>query len=165
MCMFFNKKKDPSHFEMLTERLRRADAAVESEYEENNRRLNWTLIFHAFLIQAYATCLQILDNDQNTNGTDNLFAWSIIFVICTIGTLTAFITVKATGAAIDAICIEKNTREKVEIEAVEYGFESHGFPIKEKLHRLGLLPTKYFPVILLSAWVIISGISIYQIIS
>lgn len=153
MGNWFNKD-EVRHFDKLTERLRRADAAVESEYEENDRRLNWTLIFHAFLFQAYATCLQILDSDENKNSSiiDNSFVWAIIFIICSVGFFTSIITWTATKAAIQAICIEKDKREKIEKEAEEYGFESHGFPTREKLHHDGLLPARFFPGILFLAW-------------
>lgn len=160
----WNKKNEVRHFDKLTERLRRADAAVESEYDENDRRLNWTLVFHAFLFQAYATCLQILDNDitQTPPIVNNLFIWAIIAIICSVGFFTAIITWTATNAAIQAICIEKDKREKIEKEAEEYGFESHGFPTWEKLHRDGLLPARFFPGILCLAWLSIILISFFN---
>lgn len=156
------KEKEDRYLTILFERLRRADSAVESEYEENDRRLSWTLIFHAFLFQAYATCLQILDSNSADGIVKHDFVWIILFIICIVGITTAVITVISTHAAIRAICAEKIVRQAVEEEAKMYKVESHGFHIDTDLHKSGLLPTRLFPWILLAAWVIIILISVYH---
>lgn len=136
-------------------RLQRAYTAVENEYEENDRRLNWSLIFHAFLFQAYVICLQTLSNNSDNSGISSSQILLMLFVICIVGTLTALITLISTRSAIKALESAKEIRQKISQEALKkYGIEIFGYSVTDKLHNKGLLPTRAFPWILLVAWLV-----------
>ena len=150
---------DPStgSYEILKLNLERIAGAVEGEYSENDRRLNWFLLFQAFLFQGYATALQAITSATATGAVEVSHARLLLGIIMIIGVLTSTLTVIATRAGIHAIEWLKNMRESVcENEAVDLGIQNVGFPVNSHLHHLGLLPTKWAPPVILMAWAALS---------
>lgn len=56
----------------------------------------------------------------------------------------------------------KNERETIsEVDADALGINKVGFPVGESLHHLGLLPTKWAPPAIFTAWVCVIIHAIY----
>lgn len=149
------QESDPGSgsYEILRLNLERISAAVEGEYTENDRRLNWFLLFQAFLFQGYATALQAITGASNHASPEVAHARALLVVIIAIGTLTTVLTIRSTRAGVQAIEILKTERETVtEKVAEQLGILKVGFPVTDKLHHLGLLPTRWAPPTILSAW-------------
>lgn len=154
---------DPGNgsYEILKLNLERIAGALEGEYAENDRRLNWFLLFQAFLFQGYATALQAITGASGTVSLEVAHARALLAILIVIGVLTCTLTIMATRAGIRAIEWLKSKRENVcEIEAAGLGIENVGFPVSGRLHHLGLLPTKWAPLAILAAW---AGLTIHAV--
>lgn len=154
---------DPSKdsYEVLKLNLDRIGAAVEGEYAENDRRLNWFLLFQAFLFQAYATFLQSITG-ASSHEAEIQHARAVLVIVVLVGLATSALTVLATRAGIRAIEWLKRERETVmEDDAQTLGIKNVGFPVTGHLHRLGLLPTRVGPWIPMVAWlwILVSSLS------
>lgn len=148
------QKGDPgkNSYEILKLNLERMNSAVEGEYAENDRRLNWFLLFQAFLFQGYATALQAITGAANPSA-EVQHARTILAILIAIGVLTTGLTIIATQAGIRAIEWLKNQRETVlEVNASSLGLMKVGFPVTGRLHHLGLLPTRWAPWVILLGW-------------
>ncbi len=149
---------DPNEYELLKLNLERIDAAVDGEYVENDRRLNWFLLFQAFLFQGYATALQTLKED-------NLAAFAIhqsyllIGVILLVGLVTSVLTLISTTAGITATNQLKAERKTEYADlARKYKVTTAGwFSLDNPLHHKGLLPTKYGPIVIVVAWLLVGA--------
>lgn len=144
-------------FEKLIERMKRASTAVEYEYQENDRRLTWFLVFQAFLFQAYATVLQSISQIPSGNIVISEYNHFFLWVICVVGILTAFFTSVSIITGVIAAIQTKEIEAKVESEAEEkHHFEPFGFWVHKRfMHWIGLLPTLTFPVLLFIAWLLL----------
>lgn len=101
---------DPSNgsYEILKLNLERIAGAVEGEYAENDRRLNWFLLFQAFLFQGYATALQAVTGASETVPNEAAHARLLLAILIIIGVLTCTLTI--TGAR----CDKRDRNYKVE---------------------------------------------------
>ena len=139
-------------FEILKINLERVNSAIEGEYAENDRRLNWFLLFQAFLFQGYATALQAITGAQTITAEVH-HAHTLLAILVAVGVLTTAVTLVATRAGIRATEWLKNERETVlEGNAANLGLMSVGFPVSGRLHHLGLLPTRWAPWVILAGW-------------
>ena len=147
----------PNEYELLKLNLERIDAAVNGEYEENDRRLNWFLLFQAFLFQGYATALQTLKEDNLSNFALHQ-SYLLIAVILLVGLVTSVFTLISTKAGIIATNLLKEDREKAYKELTsKYKITTAGwFSLNNPLHHKGLLPTKCGPMVIVVAWLLVS---------
>lgn len=143
--------------ELLLLNLKTVADAVESEYLENDRRLNWFLLFQAFLFQGYATALQAITGANQGHASLLRHATLLMVCIIVVGLITSVLTLISTKAGIEAIEKLKLTREHYRKAAEAYDIATDGwFPKSDPLHGKGLLPTKWGPPALLIAWILVA---------
>jgi hypothetical protein len=145
-------------FQILQLNLARIDAAVDGEYEENDRRLNWFLLFQAFLFQGYATALQAITGAQD-HDSEVKHAAVLMMIIIAIGFITSWLTLVATRAGIIATERLKRLREEKFAKLADtLKITTAGwFNLCDPLHHKGLLPTKWGPMIILIAWILVAA--------
>jgi len=145
--------------ELLLLNLERIDAAVEGEYAENDRRLNWFLLFQAFLFQGYATALQSITGAGNGHERQLTHAMVLMVIIIAIGLITSYVTHVSTQAGIDATEKLKQVREQYRSDAEALKISTDGwFPKSDPqhLHDKGLMPTRWGPRIIIVAWIAVA---------
>jgi hypothetical protein len=145
--------------ELLKLNLERIDAAVENEYAENDRRLNWFLLFQAFLFQGYATALQAITGANAGHERQVGHAVVLMVIIIAVGLITSGVTHVSTQAGIDAVVQLKGAREgyRNEVEAQQI-FTGGWFPQHDpqRLHDKGLMPTRWGPRVIIVAWIAVA---------
>ncbi|WP_152606713.1 hypothetical protein [Aquabacterium sp. NJ1] len=140
--------------DLLLLNLQRVDAAVDGEYSENDRRLNWFLLFQAFLFQGYATSLQAITGANPEHKNLIPHAQALLITIIAVGLITGLLTHLSTQAGISAIEELKQEREKLRVEAEFWRISTAGwYPKSDPRHDQGLLPTRWGPRISFVAWI------------
>lgn len=150
--------------ELLLLNLEKIEVAVDGEYTENDRRLNWFLLFQAFLFQGYATALQAITSAGNGHERLLEHAKTLMIVIIFVGLLTSFVTHVSTQAGIDAVEKLKQVREQYRNDAEAFKISTDGwFPKSDpqRLHDKGLMPTRWGPKIIFTAWIVVALHSIW----
>lgn len=146
--------------ELFLLNLERIDAAVDGEYAENDRRLNWFLLFQAFLFQGYATALQAITGASSGHERQLAHAMVLMVVIIAVGLITSGITHVSTQAGIHATEKLKQLREdRYRQDAESWNVSTDGWFSKSdplRLHDKGLLPTRWGPRIIFMAWIAVS---------
>ncbi|WP_143133237.1 hypothetical protein [Pseudoduganella namucuonensis] len=146
--------------ELLLLNLERIDAAVDGEYAENDRRLNWFLLFQAFLFQGYATALQAIIGGGDKDEGQLAHAMLLMVVILAVGLITSCMTHVSTQAGILATEMLKQLREdKFRRDAEALNILTDGWFSKsdpQRLHDKGLLPTRWGPRLIFIAWIVVA---------
>ncbi|MER2511206.1 MAG: hypothetical protein ABTQ25_02085 [Nitrosomonas ureae] len=155
----FNECAKPARTELLLLNLEKIEAAIDGEYAENDRRLNWFLLFQAFLFQGYATALQAITGASNGDKSHLAHALVLMMIIVAVGLITSCVTHISTQAGITAVEKLKNVREQYRNDAEALRISTDGwFPKSDpqRLHDKGLMPTRWGPRIIIAAWIAVA---------